>query len=255
MTFIGKAHVSGVSGRRSKHAQVVIFGPSPPPYRTWGAAGRFFVSTFLLTRCARAAHVRRKRGHRRKHKRSRAKSRHKKYCRERAKRLGTNVRRGNPFDMDNRPTVCLRCDRGQHRRCERLPHCRARFRSPSGLNRRELNRAAARAERQRLRAQRASGARDALELRPRASVLMRTRPRRRARRHRHGGGGGGRRRRRRRRRRRLMLDNYGGDAEESWVLLEPVPGPAPAPEPAPVPVPAVPEAEAEAEPVAPDGAA
>ena len=53
----------------------------------------------------------------------------------------------------------------------------------------------------------------------------------------------------------LMLDNYGGDAEESWVLLEPVPGPAPAPEPAPVPVPAVPEAEAEAEPVAPDGAA
>ena len=70
----------------------------------------FFVSTFLLTRCARAAHVRRKRGHRRKHKRSRAKSRHKKYCRERAKRLGTNVRRGNPFDMDNRPTVCLRCD-------------------------------------------------------------------------------------------------------------------------------------------------
>ena len=51
----------------------------------------------------------------------------------------------------------------------------------------------------------------------------------------------------------LMLDNYGGDAEESWVLLEPVPGPAPAPELAPVPTPAVPEAEVEAEPVAPVG--
>ena len=51
----------------------------------------------------------------------------------------------------------------------------------------------------------------------------------------------------------LMLDNYSGDAEENWVLLEPVPGPAPAPEPAPVPAPAVPEAEAEAEPVAPVG--
>mmetsp|Transcript_348 Transcript_348/g.747 ORF Transcript_348/g.747 Transcript_348/m.747 type:complete len:100 (+) Transcript_348:74-373(+) len=86
------------------------------------------------------------------------KSRFRKYCRKRAKALGTNKRRGNPFDPVNRPTVCLRCDRGQHRRCERLAHCRAHFRSPDGVNRRELNRAARRAARQRMKALKAERA-------------------------------------------------------------------------------------------------
>ena len=79
--------------------------------------------------------------------RKRVKSKFKAYCRKRAKLLGRNIRRGSPFDPDNRPSQCARCDRGMHRRCERLPHCRARFRSPNGVRRRELNRAAARARR------------------------------------------------------------------------------------------------------------
>ena len=70
-----------------------------------------------------------------------------KFCRRRAQLLGTNVRRGSPFD-GRRPSQCLRCDRGQHRRCARLPTCWARFRSPNGIRRRDLNRAAQRAQRQ-----------------------------------------------------------------------------------------------------------
>ena len=73
-------------------------------------------------------------------------SRFKKYCKERARRRGTNVRRGSPYD-GARPSQCLKCDRGQHRRCARLPHCWARFRSPNGIRRRDLNRAANRAAR------------------------------------------------------------------------------------------------------------
>ena len=69
-----------------------------------------------------------------------------KFCRERARRRGTNVRRGSPYD-GARPSQCLKCDRGQHRRCARLPHCWARFRSPNGVRRRDLNRAANRAAR------------------------------------------------------------------------------------------------------------
>ena len=56
------------------------------------------------------------------------------------------MRRGSPYD-GARPSQCLKCDRGQHRRCARLPHCWARFRSPNGIRRRDLNRAANRAAR------------------------------------------------------------------------------------------------------------
>ena len=84
-------------------------------------------------------------------KRRRMKSKFRKYCQNRAKLLGTRGRRGSPFDIDNQPSQCLRCDRGQHRRCARLRHCRAGFRSPNGTNRRQLNRAAKRAQRQKRR--------------------------------------------------------------------------------------------------------
>ena len=83
-----------------------------------------------------------------------------KFCRERARRRGTNVRRGSPYD-GARPSQCLKCDRGQHRRCARLPHCWARFRSPNGTRRRDLNRAANRAARAAANRHRAPPARHA----------------------------------------------------------------------------------------------
>ena len=83
-------------------------------------------------------------------------SRFKKHCRRRAKLLGTNHICGNPFDVDNVPSQCMRCDRGQHRPCDRLLHCRAKYRSPNGVNKREILRAAARIQRQE---QKAAGAR------------------------------------------------------------------------------------------------
>ena len=75
------------------------------------------------------------------------KSKHRKYCMMRAKRVGTQQKRGSPFE-GNMKSQCNACDRGQHRRCERLAHCHAGKRSPNGVNRRELDRAAARARRQ-----------------------------------------------------------------------------------------------------------
>jgi len=98
----------------------------------------------MLTHGAAALRLRRFRRRRRPKKRTRKKSRFAKYCKKRAKRLGTNVRAGNPFDIGNRPTVCARCDKGQRRRCARLAHCRAKFRSPPNVNRREQARFAAR---------------------------------------------------------------------------------------------------------------
>jgi len=54
-----------------------------------------------------------------------------------------------PLDPFNglTPSQCLRCDRGQHRPCVRLPTCQAGIRSPNGINKRALRRAERRAER------------------------------------------------------------------------------------------------------------
>ena len=79
-------------------------------------------------------------------------SKFKKYCTRRAKGRGTNVVCGNPFDIDNVPSQCMRCDHGRRRRCSRLPHCHAKVRSPNGVNRRELLRAANRARRAKTKA-------------------------------------------------------------------------------------------------------
>jgi len=72
-------------------------------------------------------------------------SQFKKYCKKRAGRTGVRVRRGSPFDV-LALGQCPPCDRGQNRRCIRIPqHCRARQRSPNGINKREQQRAARRA--------------------------------------------------------------------------------------------------------------
>lgn len=63
-------------------------------------------------------------------------SRFKKFCKLRAARAGVKTKRGSPFD-GLRLTQCPRCDRGQHRRCLRLPHCLAPRRSVNGINKRE----------------------------------------------------------------------------------------------------------------------
>ena len=83
-----------------------------------------------------------------------------KHCKQRRQHGGINERLGASWELTARQD-CERCDRGQHVRCRRLPHCFARERSPRGINKRQTGApggaciAAARARRRaRLRASR-----------------------------------------------------------------------------------------------------
>ena len=146
-----------LGGRVRMHGQPHLADRTPQAHRMGGGSPSSSLCTSAHpARAHPSPRPFRKSGrHGKKNRRSRRHGKFRKYCMNRAKRLGTRAKRGSPFDLDNRPSQCPRCDRGQHRRCVRLPHCRAGFRSPHGVNRRELNRAAARAQRQ----QRRNGAR------------------------------------------------------------------------------------------------
>ena len=124
------------SGGRKGNSQHVFSTDNPPWPSPRGAGVDFAIQK---ASCSHGAAPRLRRVWRggRRNKRPRKKSGFRKFCKKRAKRLGTNARAGNPFEVGNRPTVCFRCDRGQRRKCARLPHCRAKFRSPPNVNRRE----------------------------------------------------------------------------------------------------------------------
>jgi len=63
--------------------------------------------------------------------------RYRKCCKKRRARRGTNAVVGSHV-YEYTAAQCLRCDRGQHRRCARIPgHCVALERSPNGINRRK----------------------------------------------------------------------------------------------------------------------
>ena len=58
------------------------------------------------------------------------------YCTRRRAQAGVNPTLGASWNV-TAVTQCERCDRGQHRVCRRLPHCKAGPRSPRGVNKRE----------------------------------------------------------------------------------------------------------------------
>ena len=64
-------------------------------------------------------------------------SRFKKFCKQRAKSRGVTSVLGPHWGFSS-ISQCLRCDRGQHRRCDRLPHCTARTQSPRGVNKEKI---------------------------------------------------------------------------------------------------------------------
>ena len=101
-----------------------------------------------------------------------SRSRYKKYFRKRAARRGKRSHKGSPFDAE-KPSQCLRCDRGQHRACEDLSSCTSLYkRSPPGVNKRENGEPRARAPRRSpARAPRARRALRAAPLRRLALVL------------------------------------------------------------------------------------
>jgi len=67
-----------------------------------------------------------------------------KFCKQRRNQRGVNPTLGASWD-DVQVGQCPRCDKGQRRKCWRLPHCSARRRSPNGTNRREQGRSTKRA--------------------------------------------------------------------------------------------------------------
>ena len=71
-------------------------------------------------------------------------SRRKIYDKKKAARTGVKKQVGSHLDGP-RERQCDRCDKDKHRRCARLPHCKARARSPAGINKREQGAARARA--------------------------------------------------------------------------------------------------------------
>ena len=76
-------------------------------------------------------------------------SRRKKYDKEKQGRTGVKIKRGSPLDASP-AGQCAACDRGLHRRCDRLGvHCTARQRSPAGVNKRKEGKNSARAARAR----------------------------------------------------------------------------------------------------------
>ena len=117
--------------------QNMFFSTDSPPWPSTRGAGVDFAIQKASYSHGAAPCLRRVRRRGQPNKRARKKSRFAKYCKNRAKRLGTNSRAGNPFEVGNHPTVCPKCDRGQRRKCARLPHCRAKLRSPPNVNRRE----------------------------------------------------------------------------------------------------------------------
>jgi hypothetical protein len=77
-------------------------------------------------------------------------SRRKKYDKEKQGRTGLKTKRGSHLDASP-ARQCPRCDKGLHRRCERLAHCTARQRSPAGVSKRKEGENSARASRRRAR--------------------------------------------------------------------------------------------------------
>ena len=93
------------------------------------------------------------------HRRHPHRSGFKKFVRERAK-ARPKQRRWAHYDDGSGNSQCPRCDKGQHRRCLRLPHCKANERSPAGINKRregECARARGRGARGRARTRGARG--------------------------------------------------------------------------------------------------
>ena len=133
-TCVESGQSSGGRKGKSKH----VFSTDSPPWPSARGAGVEFAIQKASYSHGAAPCLRRGRQSGKPNKRARSRrARFSKYCKNRAKRLGTNARAGNPFEVGNRPTVCPKCDRGQRRKCARLPHCRAKFRSPPSVNRRE----------------------------------------------------------------------------------------------------------------------
>ena len=63
-------------------------------------------------------------------------SRRKKYDTQKQGCTGVKEKHGSPVDASP-ARQCLRCDKGLHRRCERLAHCTAQQRSPDGVSKRK----------------------------------------------------------------------------------------------------------------------
>jgi len=70
------------------------------------------------------------------HRRHTRRSGFKKFVRERAKARPKQRRWAHYDDGSGDNSQCPRCDKGQHRRCLRLTHCKANERSPAGINKR-----------------------------------------------------------------------------------------------------------------------
>jgi hypothetical protein len=79
------------------------------------------------------------------HRRHTRRSGFKKFVRERAKARPKQRRWAHYDDGSGDNSQCPRCDKGQHRRCLRLTHCKANERSPAGINKRREERAKKRA--------------------------------------------------------------------------------------------------------------
>ena len=77
-------------------------------------------------------------------------SRRKKYDKQKQGRTGVKIKRGSHLDASP-ARQCPRCDKGLHRRCERLAHCTARQRSPAGVSKRKEGTNSTRASRRRAR--------------------------------------------------------------------------------------------------------
>ena len=134
--FIASAQT--ISPRQVEPCRSLIFRPArgrfapPHPVHPWASLHPPIAHTSALTgaHCCSVGY----------------RSRFKKFCKQRQARRGVNAFPGSPYDGLT-PSQCLRCDRGQHRPCVRLPTCQAGIRSANGINKRALRRAERRAER------------------------------------------------------------------------------------------------------------